>query len=193
MKCSGCGHENRDAANVAPWRRSRGRHEALRPRRFGFRSRAGWHRSPTARSRAPSLGPRVGWSPVARSVPRSRRSPSGLEKGILRIGRRHMVKMVAFFKRKPGMSVEAFQSYWRTTHAGIVLKMPGIRRYVQSHTLLNGYRKGEPAYDGVAEVWFDDTKVMRALAQSPEYAAVRAMSPTSSIFPRWARSSLKNI
>jgi EthD domain len=60
------------------------------------------------------------------------------------IGRRHMVKMVAFFKRKPGMSVEAFQSYWRTTHAGIVLKMPGIRSYVQSHTLLNGYRKGEP-------------------------------------------------
>jgi uncharacterized protein (TIGR02118 family) len=88
-----------------------------------------------------------------------------------------MVKMVAFFKRKTGMSVEAFQSYWRTTHAGIVLKMPGIRRYVQSHTLLSGYRKGEPAYDGVAEVWFDDTKVMRALAQAQEYAAVRADEP----------------
>ncbi len=26
-----------------------------------------------------------------------------------------MVKMVAFFKRQPGMSVEAFQTYWRTT------------------------------------------------------------------------------
>jgi uncharacterized protein (TIGR02118 family) len=88
-----------------------------------------------------------------------------------------MVKMVAFFKRKPGMSVEAFHHYWRTTHAGIVVRMPGIRKYVQSHTLLSGYRKGEPAYDGVAEIWFDDTQAMRALAQTAEYAAVRADEP----------------
>jgi uncharacterized protein (TIGR02118 family) len=88
-----------------------------------------------------------------------------------------MVKMVAFFKRKPGMSVEAFQQYWRTTHADLVAKMPGIRRYVQSHTLTSGYRNGEPAYDGVAEVWFDDTRAMRALATTAEYAAVRADEP----------------
>ena len=88
-----------------------------------------------------------------------------------------MVKMVAFFKRQPGMSVEAFQTYWRTKHAEIVVKMPGIRRYVQSHTLLAGYRKGEPVYDGVAEVWFDDTQAMRAVASTPAYAAVRADEP----------------
>jgi len=85
-----------------------------------------------------------------------------------------MVKIVVFFKRKPGMSVEDFQSYWRTTHADIVTKMPGIRRYVQSHTLLSGYRKGEPAYDGVAELWFENTDAMRALAPTAEYAAVMA-------------------
>ena len=88
-----------------------------------------------------------------------------------------MVKMVAFFKRKPGMSVEAFHDYWRTTHAEVVRKMPGIRRYVQSHTLLSGYRKGEPAYDGVAEVWFDDTHAMRALTGTKEYATVGADEP----------------
>jgi uncharacterized protein (TIGR02118 family) len=88
-----------------------------------------------------------------------------------------MVKMVAFFKRKPGLSVEAFHSYWRTTHADIVSKMPGIRRYVQSHTLLSGYRKGEPAYDGAAEVWFEDTQAMRALTGTKEYAAVRTDEP----------------
>ena len=85
-----------------------------------------------------------------------------------------MVKMVAFFKRKPGMSVEDFQSYWRTTHADIVVKLPGIRRYVQSHTILSGYRKGEPIYDGMAELWFDNTDAMRAQAGSPEFAAVQA-------------------
>ena len=88
-----------------------------------------------------------------------------------------MVKMVVFFKRKPGMSVEAFQNYWRTTHAGIVVKMLSIRKYVQSHTLLSGYRKGEPAYDGIAEVWFDDTQAMRAVTQTAEYGAVRADEP----------------
>ena len=61
-----------------------------------------------------------------------------------------MVKLIAFFKRQAGMSVEDFQAYWRTSHADIVVKLPGIRRYVQSHTILSGYRKGEPVYDGMA-------------------------------------------
>ena len=85
-----------------------------------------------------------------------------------------MVKALSFFKRKSGMSVEAFQAYWRAAHAEVVVKMPGIRRYVQSHTLLSGYRKGEPIYDGIAEIWFDDTRAMRALAGTAAYAAVHA-------------------
>ncbi|MBI4637878.1 MAG: EthD family reductase [Candidatus Rokubacteria bacterium] len=85
-----------------------------------------------------------------------------------------MVKAVSFFKRRSGMSVEAFQAYWRTAHPEVVVRLPGVRRYVQSHTLRAGYRKGEPIYDGIAEVWFDDTGAMRALAGTPEYAAVQA-------------------
>jgi uncharacterized protein (TIGR02118 family) len=85
-----------------------------------------------------------------------------------------VVKAVSFFKRKPGMSVEAFQAYWRTAHPDVVVKLPGIRRYVQSHTLPSGYRKGEPIYDGIAEVWFDDTRAMRALVGTAAYAAVQA-------------------
>ena len=85
-----------------------------------------------------------------------------------------MVKLVAFFKRKPGVSVEQFQLHWRTRHAELVVRQAGIRRYVQNHTLLSGYRTGEPDYDGVAEAWFDDVDAMRRLAPSPEYAAVRA-------------------
>src|SRR6266581_1360898 len=85
-----------------------------------------------------------------------------------------MVKALSFFRRKPGMSVEDFQSYWRAHHPDAVLKLPGIRRYVQSHTLRAGYRKRQPVYDGIAEVWFEDTGAMRALAGTPEYAGVRA-------------------
>ena len=85
-----------------------------------------------------------------------------------------MVKAVSFFKRKAGLSVEAFQRYWRTAHPAVVVMLPGVRRYVQSHTLPSGYRKREPAHDGIAELWFDDTGAMRALAGTAQYAAVQA-------------------
>jgi uncharacterized protein (TIGR02118 family) len=85
-----------------------------------------------------------------------------------------MVKALSFFKRKAGMSVEAFQAYWRASHPEAVVKLPGIRRYVQSHTLLSGYRNGEPVHDGIAELWFEDTLAMRALAGTAAYAAVQA-------------------
>lgn len=88
-----------------------------------------------------------------------------------------MVKIVIFFKRKPAMSVDDFQKHWRTTHADIIVRLPGIRRYIQSHVLASGYRKGEPVYDGVAESYFDDTQAMKALAKMPEYAAVLADEP----------------
>ena len=88
-----------------------------------------------------------------------------------------MVKIVIFFKRKPGMPVEDFQKHWRTVHADIIVRLPGIRRCVQSHVLASGYRKGEPVYDAVAESYFDDTQAMKALAKLPEYAAVLADEP----------------
>ncbi len=86
-----------------------------------------------------------------------------------------MIKLIAFFKRKAGMPVEDFQAYWRTTHADIVVKLPGIRRYVQSHTILSGYRRErEPVYDGMAELWFDNTEVMRRQVGTSELAAVQS-------------------
>ena len=88
-----------------------------------------------------------------------------------------MIKVVYFFKRRPEMSVEAFQEHWGTTHARLITALPGIRRYVQNHTLPSAYRKGEPAFDGVAESWFDDTGAMKALASSPQYAAVLTDEP----------------
>ena len=85
-----------------------------------------------------------------------------------------MVKLVAFFRRKSGLTPEQFHQHWRTTHAELVVRQQGMRRYVQNHTLLSSYARGEPDYDGVAEAWFDDTQAMRDLAPSPAYAAVRA-------------------
>jgi len=72
------------------------------------------------------------------------------------------------------MSVADFQSYWRHEHAALACRLPGLRRYVQSHTLPSGYRGRTPACDGVAELTFDDSAALRALEATPELAATRA-------------------
>ena len=88
-----------------------------------------------------------------------------------------MIKVVSVLQRKVDTSVEDFQRYWLHEHAAIVTRLPGLRRYVQSHTLLSGYRKGTPAADGIAELWFDDSAALRALADSPQLKAVLVDEP----------------
>jgi len=78
-----------------------------------------------------------------------------------------MVKALSVFKRRAGMPVEEFQGYWRSRHPDVVRKLPGIRRYVQSHTRPAAYQRGEPVYDGVAEVWFEDTASPAAFRLRP--------------------------
>jgi uncharacterized protein (TIGR02118 family) len=85
-----------------------------------------------------------------------------------------MVKVLTFIKRKPGMTVEDFQQYWLTRHPVVVTRLPGVRRYVQSHALASSYRKGEPPWDGIAEVWADDTDALRAMTRSAANADVQA-------------------
>jgi uncharacterized protein (TIGR02118 family) len=85
-----------------------------------------------------------------------------------------MVKAIHFVKRKPGMGLDEFGQYWRTRHAELVSRLPGLRRYVQCHTIRSGYSKGEPVFDGVAELWFDDVEAMRRLSGAPEAIAADA-------------------
>ena len=83
-----------------------------------------------------------------------------------------MIKAITCIKRKPGMGVEDFQAYWRGKHADVVTKLPKIYRYVQSHALPGGYRKGELPYDGIAEICVESVDVLRAWVGSAEYQAV---------------------
>ena len=83
-----------------------------------------------------------------------------------------MLKLVSVIKRRADLSPQEFHAYWLDTHASLVTQLPGLRRYVQCHTLASGYRKREPAADGVAELWFDDTNALRALQGSPALSRV---------------------
>jgi hypothetical protein len=82
-----------------------------------------------------------------------------------------MMKLVYCLKRRPGMSLEEFQDYWRNRHAPLVKQhadVLGIRRYVQVHTrpgphsdAIRAARTGgdlsnaPEIYDGVAEIWIE--------------------------------------
>ena len=55
-------------------------------------------------------------------------------------------------------------------HAPLALKVPGLRRYEQSHILEERARPDIPSsdveIDGVAELWYDDREAMlKALAK----------------------------
>jgi len=88
-------------------------------------------------------------------------------------GQGGMIKICEIVHRRPGMDVEAFQAHWRGTHGPIVARIPGLRRYVQSHPRLSGYRRGELICDGVAELWVDDKEALRAISQTAEFAAAK--------------------
>lgn len=81
-----------------------------------------------------------------------------------------MIKLTFCLKRLPHLSREAFQTYWRETHAPLVArhaKTLGIVRYVQTHALTHDFNqvmqasRGAPdMYDGVAELWFESWEAL---------------------------------
>ena len=77
-----------------------------------------------------------------------------------------MVKLVFSLRRRPDLTREEFQAYWRDQHAPLVARHAAalrIRRYVQTHARASevaaaqsAARGSEPdAFDGQAELWWD--------------------------------------
>ena len=71
--------------------------------------------------------------------------------------------------------MDAFQRYWRETHAALATKIPGVRRYVVSATRASAYTAGRsPAYDGAALMWFASPDALKSAGASAEYQALIA-------------------
>ncbi len=67
-----------------------------------------------------------------------------------------MVKLVVWFKRNPGLAIDAFQLEWLRDGVETIRAIPEVRGHVRSLVLESGYRKGEPFCDAIAETWFAD-------------------------------------
>ncbi len=85
-----------------------------------------------------------------------------------------MIHVLYFITRKPGMDEAKFHRYWREVHAPIVVKIPELRRYVQSHRIdamrtNSAYDDNVSSYDGVAEVHLDGLEAFASLLKTREY------------------------
>ena len=88
-----------------------------------------------------------------------------------------LVKGVYQLRRMDGMSLAEFRQYWLKVHGSLGSKLPGLRRYVQSHLIDEAYLYANPSYDGVAQLWFDNADAMRAAFESPAGKALAADGP----------------
>jgi uncharacterized protein (TIGR02118 family) len=89
-----------------------------------------------------------------------------------------MIKLVFSLRRRPEMTREEFQAYWRDHHAPLVSRhaeVLRIRRYVQTHARSSELAAAQSAargseadvYDGQAELWWDSLEDVVAAASTP--------------------------
>ena len=89
-----------------------------------------------------------------------------------------MIKTIGLLTRKSGWTHEQFMKHWVETHAPLAHKVPGLRRYVQSHIKGERTRTDIEAtpieVDGIAELWFDNQAALETAARTPEMTALHA-------------------
>jgi uncharacterized protein (TIGR02118 family) len=95
-----------------------------------------------------------------------------------------MVKLLLLVSRLPGLTIEQFTEHWEQVHGPLAARLPGLRRYVQNHPVLEAYGVRGMSHDGYAELWFDDLASLQAAYASPEWAAVREDSAMLFADPR---------
>jgi uncharacterized protein (TIGR02118 family) len=89
-----------------------------------------------------------------------------------------VIKLVFSLRRRPEMTREEFQAYWRDQHAPLVARhaeVLRIRRYIQTHAssselaaVQSAARGSEPdVYDGQAELWWDSLEDLAAVVSTP--------------------------
>jgi uncharacterized protein (TIGR02118 family) len=95
-----------------------------------------------------------------------------------------MVKVIWAFARRPGLTLDEFQSHWHDVH-GMQLgaKLPGMRRYVQNHPPKEAYGLRPMTHDGFSEAWWDDLESLHRSRASEAWAALSADGQSLFTYP----------
>ena len=68
-----------------------------------------------------------------------------------------MIKSIAVAHRKPGLTREEYNKYWKEQHGPLAARLfPGLRKYVQNHLVEVPGMEYEG--DGIVEMWYDDVE-----------------------------------
>jgi hypothetical protein len=92
---------------------------------------------------------------------------------------RAVIRLVFLLRRQSNLSLDDFHARWRDDHGPLVASHQtrlGIQRYTQSHRLddpLNDVMAAargamEPAYDGVAELWWESPAALAAASSTTD-------------------------
>jgi hypothetical protein len=93
-----------------------------------------------------------------------------------------MIHQFIFAGPKPGLSAEAFQSYWLNFHAvDYAAKIPQIKQYLVAPRIRSGAMREVDFFEGVAEIWLEDDEAQIASLQSQEFLNGARLDE-----PRWA-------
>jgi hypothetical protein len=93
-----------------------------------------------------------------------------------------MIHQFIFAGPKPGLSAEAFQSYWVNFHAvDYAARIKQIRQYLVAPRLQAEIPRALPFFEGAAEIWLADDAEQIASMQSPEF-----LQGARADEPRWA-------
>lgn len=93
-----------------------------------------------------------------------------------------MIHQFIFAGPKPGLSAEAFQSYWVNFHAvDYAAKIPQIRRYLVATRISAPGAREVAFFEGAAEIWLKNDEEQIASMQTPEFLQGARMDE-----PRWA-------
>jgi uncharacterized protein (TIGR02118 family) len=89
-----------------------------------------------------------------------------------------MVNAIFMVCRKPGLDHRDFFDHWLNAHGPLAAQLPGLRRYIQNHVVLESFSRGTSTHDGWSELWFDDYWSFQQATKSPEWAAMEADGAT---------------
>ncbi len=93
-----------------------------------------------------------------------------------------MIHQFIFAGPKPGLSAEAFKSYWVNFHAvDYAAKIPQIRRYLVATRIPAPGKREVAFFEGAAEIWLKNEEEQIASLQTPEFLQGARVDE-----PRWA-------
>ena len=89
-----------------------------------------------------------------------------------------MVKLVAFLKRNPNLTLEEFYDHWENHHGPTIANTPELARHIvryeQHRRTTYAPWMGTEDYDGITIQWMESAAALEGFVSEPKYAELIA-------------------